>query len=541
VRSLGDGAVGAGGPYAAAVLDAIELAAPITAVVVYPSTARVTRRGTLTVPAGASDVVVRGLPASLRDDSVRVAGQGAARIVGVDVPWRFHAEAPDARVHAVEARLRGLRDERRALEDRDAVAIARAAFLDALGRRGGRSLADALATGDGGADRVADFEATLAAQLSAVAGERREVAGAREASDREIAAAETELESLRQQARTSRREVVVSVEADAETRVEVEASYLVDGALWQPAYDARLDGELVTLTWHGLVTQSSGEDWPAVELALSTARPATTAGIPELDPWYVDEFVPPVARPPMPMRRAALASDELAMQAVAAPAAAMAPMPEASAIAEQGVTAVTWRLPRPVAVPSDGSPHKATITTVSLDAALDHLCAPKLAEEAYLRATVTNGSPHTLLPGRVSVFHGPDFVGTSAIEAIAPGEEFELQLGVDDRVTVERKLTKRETSKNLLGNVRRTAVTYTITVENHLPVAARVAVLDQFPVSRHERIKVEDKEAAPEPAERTDLGVVTWKLDLAPGAKQELTLSFQLEHPRDLRVSGFSD
>jgi uncharacterized protein (TIGR02231 family) len=218
-----------------------------------------------------------------------------------------------------------------------------------------------------------------------------------------------------------------------------------------------------------------------------------------------------------------------------------APMPEVTATAEQGVTAVTWRLPQAAAVPSDRSPHKATITTLSFNAALDHLCAPKLAEEAYLRATVTNGSGHTLLPGKVSVFHGPDFVGTSAIDAVAPGEEFELQLGVDDRVTVERELTKRETSKNLLGNVRRTAVTYTTTVENHLPAVARVAVLDQYPVSRHERTKVEDKVASPEPVERTDLDVVTWKLDLAPGAKQELTLSFQLEHPRDLRVSGFSD
>jgi uncharacterized protein (TIGR02231 family) len=323
--------------------------------------------------------------------------------------------------------------------------------------------------------------------------------------------------------------------------VDLEVSYLVDGAEWHPAYDARLDDEQVTLTWHGLVTQSSGEDWPAVELALSTARPASTAGIPELDPWYVDEYTPPVPRPARAMRMALSTSDATDMQSVAAMAAPAAPMSEVAATAEQGVTAVTWRLPRAVAVPSDGSPHKATITTLSLGAALDHLCAPKLAEEAYLRATVTNTSPHTLLPGRVSVFHGPDFVGTSALEAVAPGEEFELQLGVDDRVTVERELTKRETSKNLLGNVRRTAVTYTITVENHLPVAARIAVLDQFPVSRHERIHVQDKAAVPEPAERTDLDVVTWKLELAPGAKQELTLSFQLEHPRDLRITGFSD
>ena len=68
---------------------------------------------------------------------------------------------------------------------------------------------------------------------------------------------------------------------------------------------------------------------------------------------------------------------------------------------------------------------------------------PKLAEEAYLRATVTNESAHTLLPGTVSVFQGDEFVGTTSIETTAPGGEVELHLGVDDRIEVERELVKR--------------------------------------------------------------------------------------------------
>src|SRR5262249_8134977 len=157
---------------------------------------------------------------------------------------------------------------------------------------------------------------------------------------------------------------------------------------------------------------------------------------------------------------------------------AAAPMPAASrrmavadvaivqsmATAEQGATAVTWKLPRPIAVPADGSPHKATITELALDAALDYITVPKLAPEVSLRAPVTNTSAHTLLPGRVSVFHDTDFVGTTTLDAVAPGEAIELQLGVDDRITVERELTKRQTSKTVLGNVRRTAVTYSITI-----------------------------------------------------------------------------
>jgi uncharacterized protein (TIGR02231 family) len=520
--------------------------APIVAVTVYPSQARVTRRGTATVAAGTADVAITGLPSSLLDDSVRVTGRGAARVVGVEVARRFVEAAPDAVVAELEERLRSLRQDDQALLDRDASAAAQTELLGALARRGGRSLADALAAGTADGTRVEAFGGTLVAQLDAVASTRRDVARQREELARRIAAAEGELELRRRQADVNRRDVVVSLEADADAAVELDVSYLVLSASWTPVYDARLADGKVTLTWHGLVTQRSGEDWPVTDLSLSTARPAAAAGIPELDPWYVDVWQPPPQpMPRQPAVRAAAAGGRFGMEAAAAPAAmlevAEVAIEQATATAEQGVTAVTWRLPRPIAVPADGSPHKATITSLTLDAALDYLSVPKLAPEVYLRATVTNTSAHTLLPGRVSVFHDADFVGTTTLDAVAPGEEIELQLGVDDRVTVERELTRRQTSKTVLGNVRRTAVTYTITVDSHLPATAKVSVQDQFPVSRHERIKVDDTSASPEPSDRTDLGVVTWTFEVEPGASRELTLSFQLEHPRDLQVAGFSD
>jgi uncharacterized protein (TIGR02231 family) len=141
----------------------------------------------------------------------------------------------------------------------------------------------------------------------------------------------------------------------------------------------------------------------------------------------------------------------------------------------------------------------------------------------------------------VSVFHGDEFVGTTSIEPVPPGAELELHLGVDDRVKVERKLTRRETGKAMLSGNRRTAVTYTITLENRLPQPARVTVIDQFPVSKHEDVKVRDTEARPEPKERTDLDVVTWAVEVAAGAKRELTLAFTLEHPKNERLSGWAD
>src|SRR5439155_11504688 len=140
---------------------------------------------------------------------------------------------------------------------------------------------------------------------------------------------------------------------------------------------------------------------------------------------------------------------------------------EVAATAEHGPTAVTYRPARPVAVPADGSAHRATVAALELAVTLDHITAPSRGPEAHLRATVVNGSEHTLLPGRAAVFHGGDFVGTTALEMWAPGEEVELALGVDDRVRVERELVRRAATKAALTATRRREFEYRTKIENH--------------------------------------------------------------------------
>jgi len=173
-----------------------------------------------------------------------------------------------------------------------------------------------------------------------------------------------------------------------------------------------------------------------------------------------------------------------------------------------------------------------------LDAALDHLVVPVLAPEAYLRATVTNTSPLLLLPGRARVFHGTQFVGETALETVAAGEEFELQLGVDDQIRVERKLRRRGTGKAVIGGTRTIDIGYEITVENHHPGKTQVSVHDRIPVSTDGDIKVRLREASPAPAKQTDLGELTWELSLDGGQEATVRYRFTVEHPAQVTVTG---
>ncbi|WP_328520415.1 DUF4139 domain-containing protein [Kribbella sp. NBC_00359] len=513
--------------------------APIVAVAVYPDRARITRRGKVILPGGDQTVSVEPLPLILEKDSIRVAGRGPATVVGVDLAMRHHPQAPDETVAELERQHREAQAEVAELADDDDVQGQLDAFLTQLARRAGGSFARSLASGET-ATELSGFTESLAARLSAVRSKRRELAKLRHDADDRLAAADRRLAAIAKQRTPDRLSVAVTLALESEAEVEIDLSYVVPAAGWTSSYDVRLSGERLTLSWYGLVSQGTGEDWPECDLTLSTARPMATAKVPELDPWYLDRFHPPVpaGRPlSLDSRRASNAARE-SLQSAAAPAFVEQ---QAAATVEQGVTAATYTPPRPVAVPADGASHRATIASIDLDAELDYITAPVRSTDVHLRATVVNSSTHTLPVGRAAVFHESDFVGSAALPIWAPGEDVELALGLDDRIRVERKLVRRNASKATLGSTRRREVEYETRIENHTPRKARVTVLDQLPVSRDHEITVKPITAEPEPAETTELGVVTWKVDLAAGQELLIKLGFRVDTGKSVDLIGWRD
>ena len=510
----------------------MDLVAPVVAVTVHPDRARVTRRATATLAAGPTELVITNLPELLLDDSVRVAGRSdhAVRVVGVDVVWRDLVAAPDDRVRAAEQAVRDAERALAAVDGADAGAAAREQLLQRLALRSGDRLARALAEGTADPARVAEVSGAVAAQLVEVAADRRGHAEQRVDAERARAAAQAELDRLRASGRT-RRDAVITVEADQPSELTLDLTYLVHGASWTCAYDARIDGTgPLALTWYGMITQVTGEDWPACELTLSTARPGTAGTVPELEPWWVDVRPP---NPPMPLAAAAPAAARFA-----AAGKEMAVQDDVAA-PHEGTLAVAWRLPRPTAVPADGTSHRTTVATTTLDARLDHVVAPAVDPAAHLRATVVNTGGHALLAGPLSAFLDGDFVGTTHIDATAPGAELELHLGVDDRVAVERELMERTPHRALLGGKISAVERWRVEVHNGRPAPVRVVVRERVPVSRHPDVQVVDVDIKPEPGERDELGRMEWTASVAPGGTWEANLRFGVRHARDVPVAGW--
>lgn len=529
-----------------------EINAPIVAVTVYVDRARVTRRGTIRLDPGEQTLRIVNLPNTLEQDSVRASGRGAGvKISSVEVRTQFITEVPEEKIAALEAQIQTVRDEDERLANEDEVLGANLEFLRRLRETAGENFSKTLAYNEAKPQDVKALTEFLTREDIAMHDRKREIAAQRKKLALEYEALHSRLQQIQPREENARCEIVVTVEAEHAVEFELEVLYVTFGAHWYPLYDVRLLGGEVTLTYMATVSQQSGEDWPEVALSLSTARPALSTELPELAPWYLTSYPAKgyatldkrleMARQSHMEALSLAAAEPVARRRAKSVRAPEAP-PQAAVIQAKVESAasgtITYRVARPVAVPSDGTPHRTTVAITPLSVALDYVSAPVLAVEAYLRATITNDSPYILLPGSVSIFHGTDFVGRTWIRTVAPTQEFQVQLGLDERVRVERELLRRDVGKSLMGGQRRLSYTYRLTFTSHLLQPTKITVFDQIPVSSHENIRVRIEEVVPKPIEQSDLNIMRWELELEPKTPQNITFSFVVEHQKDMDVNG---
>ena len=532
----------------------------ISAVTVYADRAVVTRTATLDIAAtGQQELVFNNLPASLVEQSLQVSGRGTAQVTILDVAAKatYLDFTPNDRVKALEDELRTLEKQTRGLDDAGKLLDQQEQSLVRI--EGALTAPPAKETPRASLDELAKLLAFLTGQRAQVFNDRAALDTQREALQAKIEAVQQQLNELRGAGGRSVKTVTVRLAAGSTGQLDLALSYALPGAAWAPAYDARLrtDERAVELTYFGVVRNNTGEDWKAVALTLSTARPSMGGGAPELDPWIVDVMQ---ARPMAAMRRdKMMMADEAAapMQEFAgnfvAKAAAPAPRPivEAatiSAAVESTATSATFKIPVAVTLASDNSTQKVGITTFKLAANLQYQATPKVREAAFLSAYTTNTSDYPLLAGAMNTFLDGTFVATSQLKTVMSGEKFELALGADEGVAIKRKLVNRFTEDTgLTSSGRRTTYEVLVTVTNNKKTAERIVFKEGVPLSRDEKIVVKvitpaerdtGTKAAPKEVTMEEDGKLVWRLDLKPGEKREIPIKYSIEHPANLAVTG---
>ena len=232
-------------------------------------------------------------------------------------------------------------------------------------------------------------------------------------------------------------------------------------------------------------------------------------------------------------------------------AAAKAPAPRAppfAAVSDEGLS-VRFHLPDRQSIGPRDEGQVVLVGRTELPLRPNGGCVPALDATVWLTAKATNTSDWTLIPGETAVHLGNDYLGKGRLALTRKGQEFDLALGPDPFVTVERVALEDQLQSSAFQLKGTQSQAWRLKFENHgAPSTARdgsitVKVVEALPRARDERITVRLESARPEPSNakedqklRDDQSLLTWRLALPRAAKAEIEWRWSARFPEKERL-----
>lgn len=536
----------------------------ITHVTVYPEWAYVIRTATVDLKAGDARLSLDELPAWIDSESIRVSidNPDGITLQGASTRTTYLARSTQEEVNAAEDKVTALSDQIEDLNAELAVLQEMKQYLSELKVYSVAATPQEAAVRDVSVEEMAAVQAHLKEQMldnaRATAKVQRQVRDLRP----KLQAAQRAFNDLRSRIQLEQKQIVIDLTAEKPGKATLRVGYLISGASWYPAYDARTqsaNGKL-ELSARAIVQQSTGEDWTDASLTLSTIQPYLTREKPELTPWIIGRSNMPDFETAQADNLGALLTNsrsggnEFAVQRLskvqsrqfeynrnnAEAQAAWAQVCANSinlrrvvrAVEDRGTT-VEFDVAGTHTVTADGKPAELPLGQAALAAAPRYSSAPAVSKSTYQTAQMRNTGPFPVLPGEVRIYTDGSFVAKSSLPFVAQNEKFELFLGLDERIKVTRELDYSKSSTASWSGKKRMSVAYQIEVKNYYDRAVTIDVSDQIPVSEDKQIAVKVEDITPG-TDAMDKGILTWNLTLEPGETKTLRFAFRVDYPPSL-------
>lgn len=325
------------------------------------------------------------------------------------------------------------------------------------------------------------------------------------------------------------------------TSTKITLTYVVPNAGWSPSYDLKVDklNEPVHLYYKANVYQNCGVKWDNVHVTLSTGNPNENAQAPTLNPWYLAFYVPqPVYRYKKSANAGAPAyqNAEKSMEVMDAAPPQPTTMNEYVTVNNSGIN-TKFDIELPYTIPSDGQAHLVSIKTYDVPASYRYFAVPKMDENAFLQAQVTNWQDLDLLPGNSNIFYEGSYVGQGYIDVHNVTDTMSFSLGRDKKIVIKRERDKEKRSVKMIGSNVRESFSYNITIRNTRKEPLNMVILDQIPVSNDKDIVIEDKETTGGNINEAT-GEVKWEFNIKPNDTKKLTIGYTVKYPKGKQVTG---
>ena len=195
-------------------------------------------------------------------------------------------------------------------------------------------------------------------------------------------------------------------------------------------------------------------------------------------------------------------------------------------------TSVDFTIDQPYTVNSYNQSFSVNMVSYNLPAFYQYYSVPKIKNEAFLLASITDWQQYHLLEGEANIFFENTFVGKTILDARYASDTLEISLGIDNNVQVKREKNSDFSSKKFVGTKKEELREYRISVRNNKAEKINMLVLDQVPISRMDEIKVELLEKSKAKI-NDNSGEISWSLELDPSEEIDLDLRYSVKYPKN--------
>ena len=337
-------------------------------------------------------------------------------------------------------------------------------------------------------------------------------------------------------------QLILQVMSKTAGPVDFDFNYFTRNAGWVPTYDIRVKtiDNSFKLVYKAMVSQTTGLNWNGVKLNLSTSNPNQGNTIPVLSPLYLQLYVPvlynQVAVAANTYSMAAPQLDEVVVTGYAKKAknldydAQKLEVKDFLTLKESQLN-TNFEIDLPYDIPSDGVAYSVNIKDEMIPATYQHVAVPKLDNDAFLIAKISNWDSLSLLPGDANIIMDNVYLGKSYLNPNTTDDTLSISMGRDKRIAINRKLVK-EYNKVKRNDSKIESYTYEITVKNNKKQSIDMNLSDQFPISQTKEIEVTLSDSGDAEIDN-ETGFLKWNVKLKPGESKKYRFSYQVKYPKD--------
>ncbi len=525
----------------------------IKAVTVYPGSAKVSRVSKVAVNAGDNEILINNLPINLNESSLRVSGEGQGSFIlgSVELFRNIKLDVVQEQEKVLRQKIEETQDSRKEIEDALSRSRSQLDYIKkmALGNDASKKN-DEKSGGTYINLTIEQWQQAWQTLDSATASTQEKIRLAEKSlanNNKLLNKLKRELQQIATNQKESR-SARLQVAAASAGELILNLSYQINGARWEPVYDADLNTETGEIQFKTLaqISQRTGEDWRGVDVTLSTLRPSAGTQLPPLNPWVLD-FMPE----PMPMAESSsgMFRNEVAMDSMVAMAPApIAKMAKPVRRMEQQQSrlisadfSAEYKIPGNISLDSGSNKRRFSLTSQDFKSTIHLASAPRFDPRAMILAKIKYLDETPLLAGSMSLYRNGSFVGNTFLSQKLSGEEIKLSFGEDDKVKIKflPDPDKKRKDGLLFGKKKVVERHYKVSVSSNHDKPYALSIYDVLPVASHEDINVKNTGDMPTSTDVEDKkGVVRWDRTIEPKKLLSLKYGYSVSYPEDKIVPG---